>query len=303
VTEHLSQLRSRSLAARNASFRFTRAAVVAIAAIEAPNEVTSDELDDQLALAYEATGLRPGVLFRLAGIDARRWWNADTSFDEPAVEAGRKALAAADIGPGDVDVLVSSSVSRHHLEPSSAAPVHHRLGLSSGCLNFDVSNACLGFLNSMYVAANLIDSGAANYVLIVNSESSRQLQEATVERLKCAKRATEIFDEFASLTLGSGAAAMVMGRHDLNPGSHRLVGGVARAGTDHHALCVGDLDMMRTDSGGLLTAGIDLVERTWLEARPDFDWDRGADHYVIHQVSKVHTQLGLLHDLVTGGVC
>ena len=62
--------------------------------------------------------------------------------------------------------------------------------------------------------------------------------------------AQDVLSQFATLTLGSGAAAMVLGRADDHPQGHRFVGGVARAGTEHHDLCVGDLDVMRTDTRG-----------------------------------------------------
>jgi 3-oxoacyl-[acyl-carrier-protein] synthase-3 len=47
---------------------------------------------------------------------------------------------------------------------------------------------------------------------------------------------------------------------------------------------------MHTDLKGLLTAGLTLSEQLWAEAAGEFDWNRGTDRYVIHQVSKVHTQ-------------
>ena len=64
-----------------------------------------------------------------------------------------------------------------------------------------------------------------------------------------------MYDEFASLTLGSGAAAMVLGSLDRSPEAHRIVGGVSRAATQHHEICVGDLDRMRTDTKALLESG------------------------------------------------
>ena len=68
-----------------------------------------------------------------------------------------------------------------------------------------------------------------------------------------------------------------------------MVGAVSRAGTEHHQLCVGDNDMMRTDLKGLLDAGLQLSAELWDEAAEHFDWAGGMDRYVIHQVSKVHT--------------
>ena len=95
--------------------------------------------------------------------------------------------------------------------------------------------------------------------------------------------------EFATLTLGSGAAGMVLGRFDQHPEGHRLVGGVTRAASQHHELCVGDLQSMRTDTKGLLSAGMEISRAIWDDARAEFDW-ADMNLYVAHQVSRTHTQ-------------
>jgi 3-oxoacyl-[acyl-carrier-protein] synthase-3 len=51
---------------------------------------------------------------------------------------------------------------------------------------------------------------------------------------------------------------------------------------------VGDLDGMTTDSKGLLDAGVELAVDTWAAAKAEFDWS-DLDSYVIHQVSRAHT--------------
>ncbi len=81
---------------------------------------------------------------------------------------------------------------------------------------------------------------------------------------------------------------MVLGRASEHPGAHRVVGGVSRAATQHHDLCVGDFDRMRTDTTGLLVAGLGLASDLWTDAKSEFDWS-DMDRYVIHQVSQVHT--------------
>ena len=173
--------------------------------------------------------------------------------------AGRAAIDASGVDPQRIGMLISTSVCKHHLEPSVACAVHHRLELPTSCLNFDVGNACLGFINGMQIAAAAIDAGQIDYALIVDGEGSRYTQETTIERLqRPTAEAADVFAEFASLTLGSGAAAAVIGRMDQHPEAHRLVGGVARSGTQHNKLCVGDLDRMETDTHGLLVAGLDL---------------------------------------------
>src|SRR5699024_992499 len=113
------------------------------------------------------------------------------------------------------------------------------------------------------MAAGMIDAGQIRYALIVGAEDVEQVQRGTVERLN-AKTATrdDFNNQFASLTLGSGAAAAVIGPADEHPEGHRLTVTQARAGTEHHELCVADMQNMRTDSAGLLENGIELILET-----------------------------------------
>lgn len=276
----------------NTVFTHRRTGVLSVAAVEAPRVVTSDWIDEQLADTYERTGLKAGQLSNLAGIDARRWWDDEVGFADAAAMAGRAAIERAGIDPSRIGMMISTSVCKDHLEPSMACAVHDRIGLASSCMNFDVGNACLGFVNGMHLAANAIDAGTIDYALIVDGEGSRHTQETTIARLQRPETtAADVFAEFASLTLGSGAAAMVLTSTDLHPEAHRVVGGIARAATQHHELCVGDLERMTTDTHGLLVAGLDLAEAAWKDAGADFDWEQGMDWYVVHQVSQVHTRL------------
>src|SRR5690606_6588586 len=97
--------------------------------------------------------------------------------------AGEKALAEAGVDRGDVGLLINTSVTRKHLEPSVAVRIHHGMGLPTSAVNFDLANACLGFVNGMTLAAQLIDSGQARYAVVVDGEDADEVQEATIERL------------------------------------------------------------------------------------------------------------------------
>jgi 3-oxoacyl-[acyl-carrier-protein] synthase-3 len=273
----------------NATQRYANTAVLSVCGVDAPHVVTSAELDERLAATYRRVGLRPGLLSNLAGITERRWWPRDVGFTDAAAMAGAKALAEAGVDPARVGLLVDTSVSRAHLEPSAAVAVHHALALPSTCLNFDVANACLGFLNGMQLAAMMIDAGRIEYALVVDGEGARQIHEITLDRLaRPDATRDDVLTQFATLTLGSGAAAMVLGRFDEHPEGHRLVGAALRAASEHHELCVGDLNGMTTDAKGLLDAGMGVSAAIWADARAEFDWS-DMDRYIAHQVSQVHT--------------
>jgi 3-oxoacyl-[acyl-carrier-protein] synthase-3 len=274
----------------NASFSHRDTAIVSVVAHHAPEVVPSSAFDERLMATYERLGTQPGLLESLAGIQERRWWPEGYTFTEAAADAGRKAIAEAGIDSDRIGLLVDTSVCRDRLEPSSAVTVHHLLDLPSSCLNFDLSNACLGFMNAMQIAGMMLDSHQIDYALVVDGEGSRYTQEATLQRL-ATEDATmaDLFAEFATLTLGSGAAAMVLGRHSEHPGSHRIVGGINHADTSHHRLCVGTIEQMRTDTKALLDAGLHVSKVAWVDAE-----ERGwldMDRYIMHQISQVHTSM------------
>ncbi len=252
--------------------------------------VKSSDFDARLAPSLKRLRLSKRLLERVAGVEERRWWAPGTDFDDAAIEAGAKALAESGIEASQVGLLINTSVTRRNLEPSVAVKVHSGLGLPSSAMNFDVANACLGFVNGMTLAANMIDSGQIKYALIVAGEDAQATQETTFKRLNAETSTREDYlKEFATLTLGSGAAAAVMGPSDLHPEGHRIVGGVSRAATQHHELCVGGPDGMFTDTKGLLDNGLELVTDAWHEAHTDgWDW-RSMDRYVTHQVSNSYT--------------
>ena len=272
----------------NSSFAFDDASVVSLAACEAPLVVTSDELDERLAPLYRRVRTKAGLLTSLAGIVERRQWPEGVSFTDVAARAGEQALVESGIDRSQIGLLVDTSVARERLEPSSAVTVHDKLGLSTSCINFDLVNACLGFLSGMHLAGIMIESGQIDYALIVDGEGNREIQENTIDLLLEPDVTREEFlSNFASLTLGSGSAAMVLGRRSENPGSHRVVRGFFRAETVHHDLCVGSLTQMRSDPGALLDAARELAKIAWDDADTS-DW-LDMDRYILHQVSKVHT--------------
>ena len=274
----------------NTTHRFANTVLLSVTRADASRVVTSNELDEQLASTYARVGLRPGLLERLAGIRERRWWPDGVTFVDGAAMAAEKAISESGVDPASFGLMVNTSVSRQYLEPATAVSVHDAVGLPTSCQNFDVTNACLGFVNGIEIAGAMIDAGFIDYALVVDGEDARSVQEATIRRLSAPDiTAKDVIAQFASLTLGSGAVAMVLGRADRHPEGHRIVASVSRAGTEHRGLCIGDNDLMQTDLKGLLDAGLGLSEDLWADAAEEFDWSAGMDRYVVHQVSQVHT--------------
>lgn len=271
---------------------FKNVIVQSLAAVEAPISLTSQEISQRLKPTMDRLGIRENLLEEISGIKSRGIWEKGTRPSDAATLAAEKAIEESGIDRSRIGVIINTSVSRDYLEPSTACIVHGNLGLAPHCLNFDVANACLGFLNGMDIAARMIERTEVDYALIVDGESSRQLIDATSERLLDPSVEEEQFRaEFASLTLGSGAAAMVMARRELAPEGHTYRGSVTRAATEFNQLCQGNMDRMRTDTRTLLSAGLKLAAQTFEATSSSLGWAvSDLDQFVIHQVSKVHTE-------------
>jgi len=153
------------------------------------------------------------------------------------------------------------------------------------------NNAALFKEGQDRVLKPLIERGDIEYALVVDGETSNVITENTIERLLQPDVTEDQFrNEFASLTLGSGAAAMVLGRAELLPDGHRFLGSVTRAATQFSHLCRGNLDRMVTDTRTLLVEGLKLAAKTFQAARAALGWASGElDEFVVHQISKVHT--------------
>lgn len=273
----------------NATSVHRNASLLSLATTTADRVTTSADLDRRLAPVLDRLGLPTGLLQRIAGVHERRNWADGQTFDAAAIAAGEKALAEAGVDRGDVGLVINTSVTRKHLEPSVAVRLHHGMGMPPSAVNFDLANACLGFVNGMTLAAQLIDAGQIRYAVIVDGEDADEIQDITVDRLNgpgVTRR--DFMREFPTLTLGSGAVAAVIGPADAHPEGHRILGGITRAATQFNELCVGSVNGMFTDAKALLKGGLELVMAAWKEAKEHWNWT-AMDRYILHQVSDVHT--------------
>lgn len=265
-------------------------------AVAFPDDVlTTDEIEAQLRPLYERLNLPLGRLELMTGIRERRVWPAGTLPSDASAAAGRAALSRSSIAATQVELFIHSAVCRDMMEPATASFAHRKIGLPPTAQIFDLSNACLGFLNALTVAAGMIESGQIRCALIVAGENGRPLVEQTLKTLLTAPLDRNgIKPYFANLTIGSGAVGAVVCHESLLPAgtrAHRLLGGVARAATAHSDLCQGDQHgadalAMQTDSEALLAAGLALARDTWNDFTAGFG--ETYDRLICHQVGRTH---------------
>ena len=278
--------------------RWERVCVHEFGAVLPPVELSSAAIEEQLRPVYERLKLPAGRLELMTGIGARRLWEPGTRPSDGAAAAGRLALDRSGVPAEAIGCLLFTSVSRDMMEPATAAFVHRSLGLPDSCLLFDISNACLGFLDGMVMLANMLELGQVDAGLVVAGETAEDLVRSTLAHLLADTSLTRksIKPLFASLTIGSGAVAVVLTRRDFADSGHSLCGGACQAGTRYNDLCQGGQNaeqgtLMSTDSEQLLEKGIETAALCWQEFQQTLGWGAAdIDRFFCHQVGRAHAQ-------------
>ena len=271
---------------------------------ELPGSVTTtEELEERLSPLYQRLGLQKGRLELMTGIESRHFGAIGLRPSDLSIAAAKKALAATDVNIEEIGCIIHTSVCRDFLEPSTATVIHAELGLDNDCVVFDLSNACLGWMNGIAMVANMIELGQISVGLVVSGEDGRALVDSTIKMLNADQTLTRktIKSSIASLTIGSGGVATVLTSKARSKTTHKLLGAVSKVETSHNDLCRGGVEAsestrhqveMQTDSEAMLKAGVDLADQTWGQMKGLMDWrEKDVDHIITHQVGKAHRSL------------
>ncbi len=113
-----------------------------------------------------------------------------------AEAAARRALAAAELEPDQIDLLIVATTTPDQVFPSTACLLQHRLGIG-GFAAFDIQAVCTGFVYALSVADKFIRSGTHRCALVVGSETMSRI-------VNWQDRATCVL-------FGDGAGAVVLG--------------------------------------------------------------------------------------------
>ena len=108
------------------------------------------------------------------GIRERRISNDQEPTTVLAEHACRKALEAADVDPGEMDLLIMGTTTPDLIFPSSACLIQKKLGLPD-CGAMDVNAACSGFMYGLSIADKYIRCGDAKKVLVCGAETLSEM--------------------------------------------------------------------------------------------------------------------------------
>lgn len=108
------------------------------------------------------------------GIEERRYARKGTSSADLGHEAAKRALAAGNLEPSDVDLVVFATMTPDHYFPGNGGLLAKRLGLDTTHA-LDIRMQCAGFLSGLHVADSFIRSGTYRRVLLVGAECHASL--------------------------------------------------------------------------------------------------------------------------------
>jgi len=183
-----------------------------------PLEVTNDDLSRIMDTSDDWVRRRSGVV-------RRRYVTPGTGASDLAAEAGLAALDNCGLGPGDIDLLVTATMTPDHFAPGIAPLVHDKMGLPSGAA-FDVRQQCSGFLYALDLADAQLSSRRARRALVIGAEvHTGYLQFGKNWDVLLGLTDTIDADDYAASTegrgwgvlFGDGAGAMVL-QADDRPG-------------------------------------------------------------------------------------
>ena len=150
--------------------------------------LTNEELSRQVDTSDEWIVQRTGIRQRyIAGDD-----ETTASLGEAAARA---ALKAANLSPGDIDLIVLATSTPNNTFPATAVEIQERLGMRHG-FAFDMQAVCSGFVYAVSVADLHIRGGMAKRALVIGSETFSRILDWT-DRTTC-------------VLFGDGAGAIVL---------------------------------------------------------------------------------------------
>lgn len=128
------------------------------------------------------------------GIERRHIAAADQATSDLSEHACRKALKAAGLTPGDIDLVVVGTCTPDLVFPNVACLLQEKLGMSGAA--FSVEAACSGFVYALTVADQFIRSGQARRALVSGAEVMSRIVDWT--------------DRETCVLFGDGAGAVVL---------------------------------------------------------------------------------------------
>jgi 3-oxoacyl-[acyl-carrier-protein] synthase III len=197
-----------------------------------------------------------------------------------SVAAARQCLEVNDTTLDEVDLVVSGAIARQYFEPATAMEVASKLGLKRTHA-FDLTAACVGHMEAIQAAAAYLHLHEhLHTALVCTSELFRHYLSYDIQSVK------DLQTQAAGLTVGNGAACVLLRRQPWPNGGVRLLRFTTLTAPDHWELCQAPIDGTFSSSSVELMRLGRLVPPWLKENLQALDWSPSSiDHFVFHQPS------------------
>ena len=108
---------------------------------------------------------------KIAGFYKRRIVEEGTTASDLSIQAAEILINGLHINKSNIEALIFVRQRPDYARPSTAFFMHEQLGLEKSTLAFDISLGCTGWMQGMFVAHSLIESGACKNVLLLAGDT------------------------------------------------------------------------------------------------------------------------------------
>ena len=198
-----------------------------------------------------------------------------------AVDAARQCLEVNGASLDEVDLVLCGGIARQYFEPATAMEVAAKLGLRQTHA-FDVTTACVGHMEAIQTAASYLAlRDDYRCALVCTAELTGPYLSFDIQRVR------DLGTKFAGLTIGNGAACMLLRRVPWPDGGIRILGIDTHTVPDHWELCQVPIDGTLTSSSVELMRLRRLIPPLLARYLTQVGWSaEEVDHFVFHQPSE-----------------
>jgi 3-oxoacyl-[acyl-carrier-protein] synthase-3 len=170
------------------TFQRPRSVVLGIGSYLPERCVTNQDMEKLVETSDEWIVQRTGIRQRHFAADGETTSMLGT-------KAALKAMAAAGVGPDDIDLIVCGTSTPDYTFPSTATQIQAALGITRG-VAFDLQAVCSGFVFAVATAEKFLASGSHKRALVIGAETF--------------SRILDWEDRTTCVLFGDGAGAMVL---------------------------------------------------------------------------------------------
>jgi 3-oxoacyl-[acyl-carrier-protein] synthase-3 len=207
------------------------------------------------------------------GVERRHAVAPDQTTSDMCVEAAKKAMESAGVGPGDIDFVAIGTTSPDLIFPNVATLVQHRLGIPA-CPAIGMEAACTSFIYALTTVDKFIKAGEVKCALVIGAE--------------CITKLVDWNDRNTCVLFGDGAGAVIVKPSD-EPGiltthlgadgqykellyypvgaSHHL----AKAGTDEASIMMTGKEVFKVAVSKLGDVALQALEAAGI-SKDELDW-------------------------------